>query len=78
MWWGVTAVFVVSICIFILEFRPLWRKRIRKEIWIFSILLFLGAGLNIAHILRIEIPNPLQVMVAIYKPISDAMVSFLK
>ncbi|MZQ82616.1 hypothetical protein GQF01_10885 [Paenibacillus sp. 5J-6] len=75
---AVTAVIAVSIVIFWVEFLPLWRKKMLKEAWSFSLLLFCGVGLNVAHVLRLPLPNPLQAMVFIFKPVSEAMESLLK
>ncbi|UKS24084.1 hypothetical protein LOZ80_20835 [Paenibacillus sp. HWE-109] len=76
--WSVLGVLIVSLGIFILETKSLWRKQLRKEAWTYSILLFIGVAINITQILHIKLPNPLDAMIFIYKPISDAVFGFLQ
>ncbi|MDD9270585.1 hypothetical protein ACFPES_26370 [Paenibacillus sp. GCM10023248] len=78
MWWAIATIGVVSACIAVFELRTLTRERMHKEAWSFSVLLLLGAGLNIALFLRIDIPNPLEAVIVIYKPFSEALLSLLR
>ncbi|WP_431028322.1 hypothetical protein [Lysinibacillus sp. LZ02] len=51
----------------------------RKTIWVFSLLLFIGTALNMALSLNVKIPSPLDVIIVIFKPISEFLkVAFLK
>ncbi|WP_331280817.1 hypothetical protein [Bacillus sp. UNC41MFS5] len=54
------------------------RKKLVKELWIFSILLLFGTMLSIAQALDISIPNPLDWLTVLYKPFSDMMKNLLK
>ena len=50
----------------------------RKTIWTFSILLFIGTALNIGVALNINIPNPLDLIAAIFNPFADFLKTILK
>lgn len=75
--WAVAGVLGVSIIIALFEVPPLLKKKLKKDLWAFSILLLIGTGLSIAQALRMKIPNPLDLIYYIYKPMSDAIFSFL-
>jgi len=49
-----------------------------KTIIIFSIFLLLGTALNIAILLKIKIPSPLDLITYIFSPIKDYIVSLTK
>jgi len=68
--WASVGIMVIVIIIMIIEVPPLLKKRLKKELWVFGILLLLGAGLNIAEGLHIDIPNPLDGIAIIYRLIS--------
>ncbi|GGH36974.1 hypothetical protein [Paenibacillus segetis] len=72
---GILAVVAIIIA---LDVPTLVRKKLRKELWVFSILLFLGTTLGIAQALRIHIPNPMDFMIAVYKPISNLIDAWLQ
>lgn len=69
--WGVIGIIVVAIGIVAYEAPILARKKLIKEIWVFSILLIFGVFISILNILRIDIPNPLNFLTNIYKPINN-------
>lgn len=48
-----------------------------KDSMAFSILLVLGVGLSIAHILFKPLPNPMDFISFVYKPLSDAVWAWL-
>lgn len=75
--WVIAAILLVAIVIAMIEVPSLFRKRLRKELWVFTILLLLATGLSIAESLQVEIPNPIDWIIAIYKPISDAVTNML-
>mgnify|MGYP001100926555 CR=1 FL=1 len=68
--WASVGIIVIVIIIMMIEVPPLLKKRLKKELWVFGILLLLGAGLNIAEGLHIDIPNPLDAIAIIYRLIS--------
>jgi hypothetical protein len=59
--------------IIVIDVPTLLNKGLLRELWTFSILLFIGAVLSIAIILHLPIPNPLDLMIIIYKPIVESL-----
>ncbi|MBB6735308.1 hypothetical protein H7C18_30780 [Cohnella sp. CBP 2801] len=45
----------------------------KKDLWIFTLLLLLGTPLSIAAALKAPIPNPLDWIAAVYRPIGNWM-----
>ncbi|NRD80106.1 hypothetical protein HPT25_22465 [Bacillus sp. BRMEA1] len=64
--------------IFFIEARPLLKKRYIKEFVVFSIMLLFGTALGMLKSLGIAIPNPLDGISLIYRPISNAIWNLLK
>jgi hypothetical protein len=75
--WVIVGVFLVAILIIILEVPLLWKKRKKKELWVFSLLLLFGVGLSIAEGFDLDIPNPFDWIAFIFKPLSDLLMSLL-
>ncbi|WP_256358213.1 hypothetical protein [Bacillus sp. sid0103] len=75
---AVAGILVISAVIIVIDVPPLLRKKLVKELWIFSILLLFGTMLSIAQALGISIPNPLDWLTVLYKPFSDMMKNLLK
>ncbi|WP_223067190.1 hypothetical protein [Paenibacillus caui] len=71
----ITAAVVV---IMIIEVPPLLNNGMKKELWVFGILLLLAAGLSIAEGLQLGIPNPLDGIAVIFKPFRDLLFGLLK
>jgi hypothetical protein len=76
--WIIIGILLVTILIIVFEVPPLWKKRKKKELIVFSFLLVFGTGLCIAQSLAMKIPNPLDLITFIYKPLSDVMMMLLK
>lgn len=57
---SVIMVFFVAILIAVIEIPLLLKKKLRREIWTFSIILFLAVGLSVAHLFGISILNPIE------------------
>lgn len=76
--WVSAGILVITVMIIIKEVPTLLRNKLKKELWVFSILLLFGTGLSIAQGLQKEIPNPIDWISFIYKPLSDLISSFLK
>ena len=47
------------------------KQKLTKELFLFSIILLMVTSLSIAHALKIKIPSPLNLIMAIYQPIAD-------
>lgn len=75
---AVAGILVIVAVIIAIDVPPLLRKKLKKELWIFSILLLFGTALSIAQALNMKIPNPLDWITAIYKPFSDMIEKLLK
>ncbi|MFD4931328.1 hypothetical protein ACFWMS_20820 [Peribacillus butanolivorans] len=75
---AVTVILVIVAIIIAIDVPSLLRKKLKKELWIFSVLLLFGTALSIAQALNIKIPNPLDGITAIYKPLSDMIEKLLK
>lgn len=64
--WPVLGVLCVAIVISIIEVPILLKKKMKKELWIFSLLLLCSTMLGIAKGLQMDIPNPLDWLAAIF------------
>jgi hypothetical protein len=74
----VSAIVVAAICIALLEAPALWRKRLWKELGIFSVLLTFGTALGIARALHIPIWNPTEWIMFAFKPVSKFVLGLFK
>ncbi|MGF7049601.1 putative membrane protein [Paenibacillus sp. DS2015] len=70
-------IFIVAVII-VIDVPPLWRKKLFKELWVFSLLLLFGTVLAITQALHIKVLNPLDLIIAIYKPVANMVDIWLK
>jgi len=70
---AVAGILVVVAIIIAIDVPHMLRKRLVKELWIFSFLLLFGTVLCIARALHVWIPNPLMWLTFIYKPFSGML-----
>ncbi len=75
---AVIGIFVIVAVIVAIDVPPLLRKKCKKELGIFSVLLLFGTALSIAQALNIKFANPLDWITTIYKPLSDIIEKLLK
>lgn len=75
---SIAGIIVVAGMIALFEVPAIWRQGLKKELGIFVTFLLAGAGLSIALVLRVKLPNPLEWMETVYKPLSDLLMSILK
>ncbi|TKH45142.1 hypothetical protein NST83_01735 [Paenibacillus sp. FSL R10-2782] len=68
---NILGILLVAVAISMLEVPYMRKKRLKKELWLFSILLLLGVGISIAKALSWFIPTPLDWIAAVYRPFSD-------
>ncbi|MDF2713852.1 MAG: hypothetical protein K0R28_777 [Paenibacillus sp.] len=73
---GIIGMLTVGAGIVLIEL-PLLRKRGKKEVWVFCVTLALALGLGMAKSARVPIPNPLDWIAFVYKPVSDAVFRWL-
>lgn len=71
-------ILIITALIIYFEMPKLLKNGDRKTIWAFSILLFIGTALNIGVALNINIPNPLDLIAAIFNPFAEMMKTVLK
>ncbi|QHW33761.1 hypothetical protein GZH47_25155 [Paenibacillus rhizovicinus] len=60
------------------EYPRLRRAGQFKELWLFTFLLAFGMLLSVAEYLHMPIPNPLDWITALYKPMSRTILSTLE
>lgn len=68
---------MAGVTIALIEVPALLKKNRKKELRVFSILLVLGIGLSISQSLDVRIPNPLDWIAVVYKPLSDLIFQWL-
>ena len=61
-----------------IEVPPLLEKKYKKELLVFSILLAIGVGLSITLGFGKSIPNPLDLITFVFKPLNDVITLLLK
>lgn len=76
--WAIIGILAASAIIACIEVPSLLNKKMIKELFAFAALLLLGTGLSIAQSARVSIPNPLDWIAAVYRPMSDAILSLLR
>jgi len=76
----IMTIFILIIsAIIAFAFIPTFKKnKETKTIVIFSIFLLLGTALNIAILLKVKIPSPLDLITYIFSPIKDYIISLTK
>ncbi|SDN09492.1 hypothetical protein SAMN05518871_103277 [Psychrobacillus sp. OK028] len=67
-------ILLVAAFIVFIEVPSLVEKKYKKELIVFSILLTIGVGLGVAHSLGKSIPNPIDLLTFIFKPVHDALI----
>ncbi|UUZ86247.1 hypothetical protein LJK88_24260 [Paenibacillus sp. P26] len=75
---GVIGIVSASIVIAIIEIPSLLERKLRKELWVFSLLLLMGTALSCAKMLGANLPNPSDWLTVVLKPVSDALFQLLK
>jgi hypothetical protein len=70
----VIGILLIAAAILWMEVPPLLEKKYKKELVVFSTLLTIGVGLSIALGLGKTIPNPLDLLTLVFKPIHDVFV----
>lgn len=76
--WVILGILAVAVVIAFIDVPSLLKQGLKKELWTFMILLLFGTGLSIAEGLQVDIPNPMDALAFIYKPLIDLLFGFLK
>lgn len=71
-------ILLIAAAILWIEVPPLLEKKYKKELLVFSILLAIGVGLSITLGFEKPIPNPLDLLTIIFKPLDDVISQLLK
>lgn len=76
--WVITGFLITGGLIAAMETPYLIKKRMIKELLFFAVILLIGVILSILQALKIPIPNPLDWIIAIFKPIGDIVLGMLE
>ncbi len=75
--WGIVGIVAASAIVVGIEVPPLLQQKRKKDLWAVSILLVMALCLSIMKVLKVKLPNPLDWLTVIYKPISDIVFKWL-
>ncbi|WP_338450067.1 hypothetical protein R4Z09_28685 [Niallia oryzisoli] len=70
-------VIAAALIIIAIDVPHLKRNKLKKELWVFTVLLLIGVGLSIACSFHIPLPNPLKGINTILQPLSNYMYELL-
>jgi hypothetical protein len=76
--WSIAGIVVIGVIMMFIEVPSFLKKKQRRDLWVFSILLLLGIVLNILVQLEVNIPNPFEVITGIFQPYSDVISELFK
>ncbi|MEW9674212.1 hypothetical protein [Ammoniphilus sp. 3BR4] len=76
--WSIAGIVVIGVIMMFIEVPSLLKKKQRRDLWVFSILLLFGVGLNILEQQDVNIPNPFEGITAIFQPYSDVISGLFK
>lgn len=71
--WEVGAIVLGSIAVGAWEVASLWKEKKRKETAVFVILMTVAAALFAAQTMHYSLPNPLDGIAAVFRPVSKAI-----
>lgn len=75
---AILAVIAAAVVIIFIDVPALLNQKRKKELRMFGVLLLCGVGLSIAEALDWYMPNPLDWIAVMYKPLSDLLYGMLK
>lgn len=73
-----TFVLIGAVIIFFIDGLPLVKKNEKKELVIFSVILFVGVALYIGIIFDLPIPNAFNLIAKLLEPIYKPIVAWIK
>ncbi|CAH1206896.1 hypothetical protein PAECIP111893_02642 [Paenibacillus plantiphilus] len=71
---GVAGIIAAAGVIILLQVPVLRKKKLKKELWAFWILLLLGVGISISKSILLNIPTPMSWIAIALKPFSDFLI----
>lgn len=74
----VIGVFIVSCLVTLYELPSLRKRKLKREAFAFFLLLIIGDAMCISFILKIQIPNPADLFMTIFRPITDGIDYYFK
>jgi predicted tellurium resistance membrane protein TerC len=66
-------VLIIAVVIMMIEVPQLLERKSKSELVVFSILLAIGVSLSIAHGFGKAIPNPIELLSLIFKPLNNVL-----
>lgn len=76
--WNLAVIVVIFAVILIVEIPAIAKKNKKRDLWIFCSLMLVAFTLAVAKSLQLPIPNPLDLLLVMYKPVSDAVFSLVQ
>jgi hypothetical protein len=71
-------ILLIAAIILWIEVPPLLEKKYKKELVVFSIFLAIGVGISMTIGFGKSIPNPLDLLTFVFKPLNDVITLLLK
>lgn len=69
--WAILGFLLVGVILSLLEIPPLLKKKWYREIVVYLLLLLTGLALSALLALNIAIPTPLNLLIKIYRPVTN-------
>lgn len=76
--WNLAVIVIIFAIVIIFEAPRIAKEKKKRDLWVFCILMFAAFVLGAAKSLRLPVPNPLDLLIVMYKPISDAVFSLIE
>ncbi|NBI30878.1 hypothetical protein [Chengkuizengella marina] len=73
----VVGILIVVALIAYFEISPMAKKKEIKDLWVFSFLLLIGTVLSIMLAIGVTIPNPLDGLTKVLKPVTNFILGLL-
>ncbi|NDI33190.1 hypothetical protein [Chengkuizengella sediminis] len=74
----VVGIIIVAALIAYFEISPMANKKEIKDLWVFSFLLLIGTVLSIMLAIGVPIPNPLDGVTKVLKPVTNFILGLLE
>ncbi|WP_236690318.1 hypothetical protein [Guptibacillus hwajinpoensis] len=75
--WFVLLIGIIILAYSVIEIPKFKKSNQKKELWTFSSLLLVGYSLLIAQTMNAPIPNPLDMITFVYKPVSKVLFALM-
>ncbi|MBO9607251.1 MAG: hypothetical protein J7639_14920 [Paenibacillaceae bacterium] len=78
MGWSITGVVAGVALLGLLDAPYLRKTKSRKETWLYIVIMLSGLTMTVLWILDVPLPNPVEYITALYKPLSNWLYGLLK